>query len=79
MQSPNQQPEGQATPAKPRQETFGHSTRKPQRITITISQSVHLMLLEESDRQGRSLSNLASFWLEQQAEATRMRWGQTTS
>jgi hypothetical protein len=49
----------------------GFNTCKPQRITITIAHSVHEALLRESDRQGRSLSNLASFWLEQQAGATR--------
>lgn len=53
------------------QERLGYSSRKPQRITITVSHSVHEALVEESFSQGRSLSNLASFWLEQQAEATR--------
>jgi len=52
------------------QERLGYSSRKPQRITITVSHSVHEALVEESLSQGRSLSNLASFWLEQQAEAT---------
>ena len=51
------------------QERLGYSSRKPQRITITVSHSVHEALVEESFSQGRSLSNLASFWLEQQAEA----------
>jgi predicted HicB family RNase H-like nuclease len=53
------------------QERLGYSSRKPQRITITVSHSVHEALVEESLSQGRSLSNLASFWLEQQAEAAR--------
>ena len=51
------------------QERLGYSSRKPQRITITVSHSVHEALVQESFSQGRSLSNLASFWLEQQAEA----------
>ena len=46
-------------------------TRKPQRITITVAHSVHEALVEESLCQGRSLSNLASFWLEQQAALVR--------
>ena len=53
------------------QQRLGYSSRKPQRITITVSHSVHEALVEESFSQGRSLSNLASFWLEQQAEAAR--------
>ena len=55
------------------QEPLGYSSRKPQRITITVSHSVHEALVEESLSQGRSLSNLASFWLEQQAEVARRR------
>jgi hypothetical protein len=54
------------------QELLGTSCRKPQRITITVSHSVHQALLEESLYQGRSLSNLASFWLEQQAALAQM-------
>ena len=38
--------------------------RKPQRITITISDHVHRQLMECSDLQGRSLSNLAAYLLE---------------
>ena len=55
------------------QERLGNSSRKPQRITITVSHYVHEALVEESLTQGRSLSNLASFWLEQQAELSRKR------
>jgi hypothetical protein len=43
-------------------------TRKPQRITITVSWSVFEALQSASDQQGRSLSNLAAYWLERQAE-----------
>ena len=56
-----------------KQERLGNISRKPQRITITISHYVHEALVEESFIQGRSLSNLASFWLEQQAELARRR------
>lgn len=38
--------------------------RKPQRITITLPWSVYQALIEESTRQGRSMSNLACFWME---------------
>lgn len=55
------------------QDRLGNISRKPQRITITVSHSVHEALVEESFQQGRSLSNLASFWLEQQAELARRR------
>ncbi len=54
-------------------ELLGISCRKPQRITITVSHSVHQALMEESLYQGRSLSNLASVWLEQQAALALMR------
>jgi hypothetical protein len=38
--------------------------RKPQRISITVSDHVYQKLLLISDQQGRSLSNYASFLLE---------------
>ena len=38
--------------------------RKPQRITITLSWSMYQALVEESSLQGRSISNLACYWLE---------------
>lgn len=38
---------------------------KPQRITITVPQAVYQKLGEMSFRQGRSMSNLACFLLEQ--------------
>ena len=43
-------------------------TRKPQRLTITISWSVHQSLIEASIEQGRSISNMAAYWLERQSE-----------
>jgi hypothetical protein len=38
--------------------------RKPVRISITISHALHQSLMECSDNQGRSLSNLAAYLLE---------------
>jgi hypothetical protein len=64
---------GKSEPGGNQQERFATISRKPQRITITVSHSVHEALVEESFIQGRSLSNLASFWLEQQAEVARKR------
>ena len=51
-----------------------YSTRKPQRVTITVPYRAYAALLQESDYQGRSLSNLASVWLEQQT----LKTGQAT-
>jgi hypothetical protein len=39
-------------------------TRKPRRITITLPDSIYDQLLRRSDREGRSISNLAAFLLE---------------
>ncbi len=38
--------------------------RKPQRISITVSNHLYERLVQTSDQQGRSLSNYASFVLE---------------
>jgi len=38
--------------------------RSPQRISVTISWELHRRLLNRSDEQGRSLSNLAAHLLE---------------
>jgi hypothetical protein len=42
-------------------------TRRPQRITITIPWQLYQRLIDISDAQGRSLSNLACYWLERQS------------
>lgn len=39
--------------------------REPRRLSITVSASVYQSLLDRSDQQGRSLSNLAAYLLEQ--------------
>ena len=49
------------------------ASRKPQRITITVSWSVYQSLLETSGHQGRALSNTAAYWLEQQAELQKLK------
>ena len=49
------------------------SSPKSHRITITISHLVFEALVEESLTQGRSVSKLASFWLEKQAEVAGKR------
>jgi hypothetical protein len=64
---------GNSDQAGNQQDRLGNIRRKPQRITITVSHYVHEALVAESVYQGRSLSNLASFWLEQQADLSRRR------
>ena len=36
---------------------------RPKRITITVNHSLYLKLVERSSREGRSISNLASYLL----------------
>jgi hypothetical protein len=40
------------------------ATRSPRRITISVPYQLYQRLGERSDREGRSLSNLAAFLLE---------------
>ena len=49
----------------------GRSFRSPRRITITLPHDVHQRLLDRSDQEGRSLSNLAAFLLESALESSR--------
>ena len=39
--------------------------RKPQRISVTLPHHVNEALIKRSSREGRSISNLAAFLLEQ--------------
>ena len=48
-------------------------TRHPVRITITVSQSVYDYLGQRSQEEGRSLSNLAAFLLEDTVEEASLR------
>jgi hypothetical protein len=43
-------------------------TRKPSRVTITIPWSLRQTLDKQSDEEGRSLSNLIAYLLEQSIE-----------
>ena len=49
----------------------GYAFRKPQRLTITVPWNLYDTLVQRSDQQGRSLSNLACYWLERQADQLR--------
>lgn len=40
-----------------------HELVRPKRITITVIHSLYLKLVERSSREGRSISNLASYLL----------------
>ena len=53
----------------------GSSGRKPQRISVTIPLALHEYMVELSDSDGRSLSNLAAHWLERQADLQRSQAG----
>ncbi|KEF43475.1 MAG: hypothetical protein ER33_01645 [Cyanobium sp. CACIAM 14] len=59
------------------QSSSGHSSAgpflRPVRVTITIPHNAYQALLERSNRQGRSLSNLAAFLLESALEFTDAR------
>ena len=55
------------------------SNRPPVRITITVSQSVYDYLSQRSQEEGRSLSNLAAFILENTAEEASLTRGQVPS
>ena len=41
-----------------------HLLRQPRRISVTLSHHVHEALLERSQEEGRSISNLCAFLLE---------------
>lgn len=47
------------------------SQKKPHRLAITVSHHVYQQLLENSDQQGRSLSNLAAYLLETALECSK--------
>lgn len=51
-------------PATPPVDRLSMLRRKPQRISITISQSTYDRLIARSDLEGRSVSNLAAYLLE---------------
>ena len=51
--------------AATRQPELSRMQRSPQRVSITISWHLHQRMLERSDFEGRSFSNLAAHLLEQ--------------
>lgn len=53
-----------ATLAATRQAELRPMQRTPQRVSITLSWHLHQRLMERSDFEGRSLSNLAAHLLE---------------
>jgi hypothetical protein len=56
--------------SQPRLQTL---QRKPVRISITISHALHQSLMECSDDQGRSLSNLAAYLLETASQSLKTK------
>jgi hypothetical protein len=61
--------EGQPRPARAK------SMNRGTRISITIPLEMQEWMAQESARQGRSLSNLASFWVKQKAESLALEQG----
>jgi predicted HicB family RNase H-like nuclease len=53
-----------STPAKQAPSSYPTMPPKPRRITVTIPSKLHHALVDRSDREGRSLSNLVAFLLE---------------
>ena len=49
-------------------QAFNRLTRKPRRMTITLPDKIFQGLAERSYREGRSMSNLSAFLLEQAME-----------
>lgn len=50
--------------AATQQPELSRMQRTPQRVSITLNWQLHQRLLERSDQEGRSLSNLAAHLLE---------------
>lgn len=46
-----------------------HSFRTPKRLTITVPQALMEAMIQRSSAEGRSLSNLAAYLLEQSLDA----------
>lgn len=56
-------------------EAYEKVTRRPRRLSVTISDSTYRELLRRSDDQGRSASNLAAFLLERGLQDFESRLG----
>lgn len=46
-------------------QAFSRITRKPRRVTISMPDKIFCQLIERSQTEGRSMSNLSAFLLEQ--------------
>jgi hypothetical protein len=53
-----------STPAEQAPSSYPTVPPKPRRITVTIPSELYQDLVDRSDREGRSLSNLVAFLLE---------------
>ena len=47
---------------------LNQESKRPKRITITVNHSLYTKLVERSTREGRSISNLASYLLQHDLE-----------
>jgi hypothetical protein len=54
---------------------LGKNNKRSTRISISISLEMQDWMSQECSRQGRSLSNLASYWVKQKAEALALEQG----
>ena len=54
---------------------LGKATNRATRISISISLEMQEWMAQECSRLGRSLSNLASFWVKEKAEALALEQG----
>jgi hypothetical protein len=57
------------TPAEQAPSSYPTVPPKPRRITVTIPSKLYQYLVDRSDREGRSLSNLVAFLLETELSA----------
>jgi hypothetical protein len=62
-QPPWWQAKTSSKPAEQAPSSYPTVPPKPQRITVTIPSKLHQELVDRSDREGRSLSNLVAFLL----------------
>lgn len=46
-------------------QAFSRLTRKPRRVTISMPDKIFCQLIERSQNEGRSMSNLSAYLLEQ--------------
>lgn len=71
MVSPVLLPSGVEGARPQRRRGLALASRRPRKISVTVPQSVYETLLQLSEEQGRSLSSLASYWLQVQASRSK--------